>query len=253
MILKVKEFDPTYSSNNDVIVGFTLQILAKFIEPIPIQSLSGPMNYNVLNGSFLNFNVGKGGAGSSSWGMILKVKGFSESIGAVGSQMNDLLKPIGKGLYSLNSLSSSVFAPVYGILSSITKVVKSVTGSTTSLISSFTNPVNAILRDIQNVSSQAMALANLVESSVNQIVSIPGRMIGNIQATIQSLRNTAGVISRLPETISQSLQRLTSMGRLSGKSNILFGNPTRAKSKTPMLGSGRPYTPKSSYRLSFRR
>lgn len=156
---------------------------------------------------------------------------------------------IGGGLFGGNSTSifgfkSSLFSPVYGILSSITKVVTSVTGSAASLISMFTNPVNTILRDIRGVAAQAIAVTKLVENSVSQLVNIPGRTINEFNSTIVALKNAAGVITRLPESISDTIKRLVMSGRISGSSAFLTSGGAYAGGKSALLNSGPPYTPK---------
>lgn len=144
---------------------------------------------------------------------------------------------------TLTGFRASIFSPVYGILSTITKVVKDTTGDISLLISQFTNPVNTILKDIRNVSAEAVNVVNTIENSINNIINIPLQTIKQIQQTIKVLKNTAGVISRVPETISDILKRLTKSGRISPTGAFLTGSNGN-KNKTALLNSGSGYTAK---------
>lgn len=151
----------------------------------------------------------------------------------------------GAGNVSVAGFGSSLFSPVFGVLTSITKVVKSSTGDISKIISSFTNPVNTVLRDINSISAQAISVVKLIENSVQQIVNIPGRTLANITTTINSLKNAAGVISRAPETIAQTVKRLFKIGSLSSGALFLSKGGTAPGSKGALLRSGKPYTPAS--------
>ncbi len=149
----------------------------------------------------------------------------------------------------LNSFRTSIFSPVFGIISSITKIVKTSTGSISKIVSSFTNPVNQILRDITSIATQATALAILVESSVNDIVSIPARTVINYNNTIRSLKKTGGTISRVPENISEIFRRQFSNGHIDSGTAILKLGKTRHKTKSAVLTSGSSYQPHLSYNI----
>jgi hypothetical protein len=143
---------------------------------------------------------------------------------------------------TLSGFKASLFSPVFGVLTSITKVIKTVTGDISKIISSFTNPVNNVLRDIQGISTQAIAVVRLVEKSVNDIVSIPLRTATEIRNTVIALRNAAGIISRVPETIAQSIKRLTRLGNLKTSAAFLTKGGTKPNSKASLLNSGPTYT-----------
>lgn len=144
---------------------------------------------------------------------------------------------------TLTGFRASIFSPVYGILSSISKVVKATTGDISQIINQFTNPVNTILKDIRNVSAEAVNVVNTIENSINNVINIPLQTIKQVQQTIQTLKNTAGVISRVPETISDILKRLTKGGHINPTGAFLSGSNGN-KNKTALLNSGSPYTAK---------
>lgn len=250
----INSLQNSQDSSNDSTVTFSMQFLAKLVEPIAMPAITGSASFGALSGSFLNFNVGKGGAKGSGFSAVLQNAGtgvtevFSEnsplgSFGGIGTSVNEILKDVG-------SFNSSIFSPVYGIISSITKVVKSTTGDISGIISTFSAPVNTIIRDINNVTNQVAGVVSLVETSVNKAIQVPSRTFSNFNNSILSIKNTAGTILRVPETISQSLKRLKNMGRVSKGAAILGSNPHVAAKKIPLLNSGAPYTPQAPYRLN---
>jgi hypothetical protein len=143
---------------------------------------------------------------------------------------------------TLEGFKASLFSPVFGVLTSITKVIKTVTGDISKIISSFTNPVNNVLRDIQGIATQAIAVVRLVEKSVNDVVNVPLRTLNEVRNTVIALRNAAGVISRVPETIAQSIKRLTRFGSLKTSAAFLTKGGTKPGSKASLLNSGPTYS-----------
>lgn len=239
------------SSQRDTEIIFSLQFLAKEVTPISIQPRIGA-NQNIL-ASLLDFSIGKEGVGG--WGYSLSMGtssagGFADEII---SGVNDALSGIGSvgsdfGS-TLNTFRSSIFNPVYGIISSITKIVSSSGGNLSGIISSFSNPVNAILRDIQNISGKAIALSNLIETSANDLLGVPDRMVSNLQRTLHSLKNAAGVISRVPENVAEALKRSVAGGRVKHGAAILSSGKARNKSKAAVLSSGKPYSVSKAYTI----
>ena len=244
-------FHHSQDSSNDSVVHFSVQFIAKLVEPIPMPSITGVRSYEALSGSFIDFSVGKKGVedASHTLSLIDPLSKVSSSVSGISGGLLPNFKALSDLSHKLNDFKSSIFSPIYGIISSITKTVKQVTGDISKIISSFTNPVNHILRDIQNISSQVIGVANLIENSVNSIIKIPERLIGNVEKTIQSLDNAFGAISRVPETISQSLKRLSKLGRVKGRSSLSGGSSKRRASKVPLLNSGAPYKPQNGYKL----
>lgn len=150
---------------------------------------------------------------------------------------------------SAGIFSSSIFSPVFGVLTSITKVIKDVTGTISSVISTFTNPVLNILRDVQNIATAAIGIATAITKGVDQILNGPLQVLNQLRATIISLKNAIGVISRIPRTIAQSLRQLVNLGRLSSGAAFLTSGNKPGKSKVALLNSGRVYSPALSGRF----
>lgn len=238
-------------SNRDTDISFSMQFVAKEVEPLPASISSGQASN--LSSTLIDFKADRGGV--KGWGVSLSSGslggGFMDTIGDLTDSLglgglSDLGSQVGN---TLNTFRTSIFSPVFGIISSITKIIKSVTGTISKIISSFTNPVNQILRDITSIATQATSIALLVENSVNSVVSIPGRTITNYNNTIRSLKKTSGTISRVPENISDIFKRQFSSGKVKNKSAILSSGKKRNKSKAAVLSCGSPYQPHKSYSI----
>lgn len=238
-------------SQRDTDISFSIQFIAKEVEPLPTEVPSGSVSN--LQGSLIDFKADRGGV--HGWGVSLSSgslgSGFMDTVGDLTNSLSlggllDLGNSVGN---TLNSFRTSIFSPVFGIISTITKIVKSVTGSISKIISSFTNPVNQILRDITSIATKATSIALLIESSVNSNVSIPGRTVTNYNNTIRSLKKTSGTISRLPENISEIFKRQFASGNVKRGAAILSSGKKRKKSKAAVLSSGTPYLPHKSYTI----
>jgi len=119
---------------------------------------------------------------------------------------------------SLLSVRMNLFAPVYGIMSSLTRLVINTFNSTVGLFNSVINPVRNILRDVTTISNQAIALVNLVNGSITGL----GRVVTNglsglttdFNTAIKSLGKAAGAVATAPITIAQSIAHMFSASKL---------------------------------------
>jgi hypothetical protein len=264
----ISSFSFNQNSQRDTDIPFQMQFIAKEVVPLPVPVVNGSATNNVgtlvdwkaTRDGVQGYSLSMGGLGGGFMDSVNKTVGDVTGIGgAIGGALGSVKGAVGgvNGLMggsngpaaALTAFRTNIFTPVFGVISSITKIVKSVTGDITSIISSFTNPVNQVLRDIQSVSVQATGLALLVENSVNDIISIPVNTITNFKNTVRSLKSTAGTISRVPENISQSFKRLHSSGRIKHGAAVLSSGKARTKSKAAVLSSGAPYTPSKSNSL----
>jgi hypothetical protein len=224
-----------------------MQFIAKEVVPLPATIPSGSVQN--LVGGLVDFKADRGGVAGYSLSTGTLGGGFMDSVnktvGSITGAVNDVLGGLTGASASvsstLNSFRTNIFTPVFGVISSITKIVKSVTGSISSIISSFTNPVNQVLRDIQSISAQATAVVSLVENSINSVISVPGRTVTNINNTITGLKKTVGTITRMPEDISQTFSRMYGSGHIKQGTAILSSGKARKKSKAALLTSGHPY------------
>jgi hypothetical protein len=241
-----------HNSHRDTDILFSMQFVAKEVVPMPASiDTSGGMRPNI--GSLVDFKANRAGVQGYSLSMGTLGGGFMNSatktVGDISSSLGSLTGGLTNATSALNAFRTNIFTPVFGVISSLTKIVRSVTGDITKIITSFTNPVNAILSDITSIATQASGLALLVENSINDIITIPARMITNANNTVSALKGTAGTISRIPENISETFRRLYGSGRVKQGAAILSSGKKRTKSKAAILTSGTPYTPYRSNRL----
>lgn len=236
----IASFSHQQSSSNDNTISFSLQIIPKSIVPVPIKPKTG----NMTNlGNILNFSVGRAGFGGKGYELQVgtAMKGVTNTFG-VGGILDTFTA-------ELNTFRSSVISPVYGMISVITKVVKTTTGDITSLISAFSKPVNQILGDITSIASQVVSIANLIEQGTNNITRIPKNVETNLKNTIRALKNSAGAVSRVPENVSAIIKRNALGGSVKQGSAILASKGRRGRSKAYLLSSGAPYSTQGAYKL----
>jgi hypothetical protein len=189
-------------------------------------------------------NFGSSGVQSTS--------GLSVSLLSVGGMVGGSFGTA-SGLFSgvnsnLNGVRASLFSPVYGVLSSLTKLIRGAGGDVSKVINSFTSPVRDILRDVRNISSQAIGIVNLVN---NTIKNTTGQIQGfdrDIRSTLALLKKTGGVITSSPKTVSSSLKELFNAGRLPLTTKFIAGSGT-ASNKMALLNSGKKHTPESGAKL----
>jgi hypothetical protein len=117
------------------------------------------------------------------------------------------------------------------------------------MLSTVTAPVNLLLKSITNISNEVVAVSSLIESGISDIVGIPERMVSNFNNTLGHLKNSAGVVSRLPEDVSQIVQRSFKRGKFKSGSAMLSSGNKRVKPKGALLSSGNPYSPRTAYKI----
>ena len=109
-----------------------------------------------------------------------------------------------------------LFSPIYGVLTSLTKLVKRTFGDITSIFKSIMSPVQNILRDITNISNQAIGLVNLVNGSIRGLGRMIQSEIGStkqqFKLAMKSLGKAAGAIATAPITVMQSTQAMFTSG-----------------------------------------
>lgn len=247
-----------YSQNaaRDTDIPFSITILAKLITPIATVIPSVPLTNNAV---LIDF--GRAEANFSGFASLHSINNLKTTIESMTSKADSLIPADIKnslmaaggsfadaiGAYTntastLLGVRSGLFSPIYGIITNITKIVQATTGDITSIIGSFTNPIKSILRDVRSISSAAMGLVTMVENSVNAIVNEPLSVINDLRSTLISLKNTSGSISRMPETVSESINRLFRSGALSSSAPFLRSGSS-GRDKRALLSSGAKYTP----------
>lgn len=247
-------------SGNDVAIPFNFQVMVKEIVPTPTNQSAG--NIAKLKWKMLSWAAGKTGVtnfytpaalqntGSKTWGVggyqSPPTGNLSGIFGQAGTSALASATSVGNQIGAFNS---QLFSPVYGIISSITNVVASVTGDATKILTAITNPAFGILQSVTNVANQATALVSLVEGSAVSLLAIPGRGIKDLKTMLNSLNGAAGAISNLPEDLSQMTQRLIRSASLSSQSAILKASHNKPQQLQAVLSSGPVYTPANAYTL----
>jgi hypothetical protein len=142
----------------DTDIPFSFRLLAKEVVPLPVQ-LPGNAPSNAAN--VIDFGKVSSFTGLSE--LNKQKNALATELSTATNNPFSLITGGGSGATlptfgndnlgsfttTINAFRSSLFSPVYGVLTTITKVVKSVTGDISKIVSSFTNPVNTILRDIK--------------------------------------------------------------------------------------------------------
>jgi hypothetical protein len=115
---------------------------------------------------------------------------------------------------SLNGIRTNLFSPIYGILSSLTKLVTNTKNQVNNIFNALIDPVRNILRDITNISKEAIALVNLVNNSILDVGRNVTSQLRGVQSdfkvAIKSLKLAAGVIATAPISAMHSVRTMFS-------------------------------------------
>lgn len=256
----------TQDSANDVNIPFSFTFLAKVVLPTPAIG----HGKNVTNyGSLLDFNplesfvtkeqinsakaqaavlqkaiqnpfssVSSIGQAMSGLGGMFGLKGTSSAVsdaidsitsGVKGALSNasGLFAPI---ITTLNGIRASLFSPIYGVMTSLSKLVKTVfgTGGFLSILNSLVAPVRSMLRDIVNISTQAESIVRAVTSgtiALGRGVQSGFGIVEDYRRAVSSVKRTKGVIAAMPGTISKTLRYTAKNRGLSNQAAFLQTNP----------------------------
>lgn len=213
-----------------------------------IAQLGSAMYSSAVNASKSTF-----GTPSATKGAIDSLKGVQAGVqGFVNNNSFSSWLSGKAGLFStnsaaLNGLRMQLFSPIYGVLTSLTKLVRRTFGDVTSIFKSLMSPVQNVLRDITNISKQAIGLVNLVNRSIKGL----GRTIkSDIRSTKQqfklamkSLGKATGAIATSPITVLQSTQAMFQSGSFNRSSSslpaFLRANNKASLSSAALDGSGK--------------
>lgn len=246
------------NSARDTDIPFSMQFIAKEAVPLPtimptgntVNNVGTFVDFNATRKGVLGYTLGSGSIGSGFMDPISKTVGnVSGALGGALGALNAVQGAAADVGASLNSFRTNIFTPVFGVISSITKIVKSVTGTIKTIVSSLSDPVNRILGDIQSIAAKASGIALLVENTLNDVISVPARTANNVKNTIRSLKKASGTITRVPENVSETFKRLYGSGRIKHGAAVLSSGKARTKSKAAVLSSGATYVPSRSNTL----
>lgn len=273
-------------ASNDVSIPFQMQFLAKRIDPTApvLQTVSqadlqnlidfgkagewvtqGQSAINAIKNSVAGLEstlanpgstVGKIGEALSKFtgfggsGSLSKLTGFLGGAGLPSplAGISSLFRTVSA---NLNGIRTQLFAPIYGVLTSLTKLVKNTFGDVNSIFNSIFSPVKNILRDITNISNQATSLVNLVNRSIRGV----GRNLNYQLSSTKKQYNDAmkavgkarGSIASSPQTVLQSLQGMMSGGAIPSNAAFLQANPKASLSSASISKGSR----RADYKLAI--
>jgi len=290
----------------DVDIPFSFDFLAKLVEPVPVVTTGLPTSNLIAGVDFSKaaaftgqneinktkaslssiiqdptstlqdkaFAITSFGSGVSSVFQANRqvLTATSQSIDNATKSENSFFQGVAQSTMfqtttaALNGIRTNLFSPIYGVLNSLTKLVSNTLGNSVRLFLSVSVPVRNILRDITNVSKQAINLVNLVNTAAPNFGRFVSGEIRGVSAdyktAIKSLSKAAGVIATAPATATQSLTFLFQSGAIPANSPFLLSSPktsyarpslssgsTKAVSKAVLLRSVALYSPKTSNRL----
>jgi hypothetical protein len=148
---------------------------------------------------------------------------------------------------ALNGLRMQMFSPIYGVLTSLTKLVQKTFGDITSIFKSLLSPVQNVLRDITNIANQATGLVKLVNSSIKGLGRMISSEIGSTKqqfsTAMKALGKAAGAVATAPVTVLQSTKAMFQSGGFGGSTSgtpaFLQENKKASLSSASVKGSGR--------------
>lgn len=273
----IAAFNWAQDSSRDTDIAFSIQFIAKIIEPIPVSKLGAAISspflkgvnfsaagmqlstaqINSLKGQVASLNgvisdptaslrtkaAALGTLGSGTGGMLGGFMDTSKNtLNGVQSTIEGWNKTLTSGVNSvrtsalfqtvtstLNGIRTNLFSPVYGILSSLTKLVSNAFNSATSLFNSVINPVRNILKDITNISNQAIALVNLVNNSITGFGrNVNSQLRGvreDYKLAIKTLGKAAGTVATAPISAANATRNMFKSGALLSTSAFLTSTP----------------------------
>lgn len=184
------------------------------------------------------------GVGNNSYGFTMPSS--PSTLSSIGSTVSGIFTSVSA---NLTGLRASLFSPIYGVLSSLTKLVKSGSGSVTSIFSALTSPVRDIIRAVSDISNQAIGIVNLVNHTIQGLTGQITAIDNQTRIALGNLEHAAGVITSAPKTIAQSLGELISAGSFPITAGFLQNKPMASlsssgssPSKLALLSSGTKYS-----------
>ena len=237
-------------ADRDTNIAFSMQFYAKEMVPLLQPILNGVSSNLYVNANYTPvFSATKVGP-SLPTTKSTTTSGFVEP-----AWMKNLTA--GKGpsnplaISYQNFFANSVMPSLVKTLATVTKVVGAVAGGVSSalnLIESFTAPLNTAITTVTSIATTASSLSTLITQEAGALGKLLGQPVTNLKNMISSLKNAAGSITRLPQSVSQAFQSNAAFGRIGGGAGILSSGSS-GTTKSAALSSGKPYTAKTSFSI----
>jgi len=268
----------THNSNSDASVEFSFSFLVKTLEPLPamgqqvvnsqkqalidfskaIQFIDQQKINSLKSQSAYLVSVVQNPASSfSEWGDALAKwgQGVGGSISNVAKQVQEFTtnNAGSKALRTTSSLfrtvsatldgvRAQIFSPIYGIMSSLTRLVRNTYADLTSIFNSITTPIRNVLRDITNIANQVSGLVGMVTAGIKGV----GRAItGGLRAVkadfnkaIKAVGKAAGTVAIAPRSVAQSVQNMFEVGVMKQSAPFIQANPKSALSRSVLISKG---------------
>lgn len=213
-------------SSRDTDIPFNIQVLAQrvFYKPFSKDGKAMALSSETLPTVTLDNNIGSIPTNTQ------------EAINAIKDGEGNTL-----GTYTgySNAFSTSL-TQASSFLDELTGEVNDIGNFVSGYLTEALSPINQILTQIRDISDSAAGLARGVETSVQNIINVPMRLLYNAERTEDSLRNTIGIVTYLPESISDRVSRFIKDGVLNGTTAILSGVQASPEETAAIL-SARPY------------
>lgn len=198
-----------------------------------------------LNGSVASYMQGydssysgaSPGLGSTSAGTTGGVSGaignaVDSGLSSLVNGSNSISAGINDVFYSvegnLAGIRASLFSPIYGVLTSLTKLISNVAGDVATVFAALAAPVANIIRDVASVASQALGILNIINASGNAILGLGNLSQADLQISIGQLSNTMGCVTTQPISVVLTLQNMLNNGSLPATTGYLVNPPIAA-------------------------
>lgn len=252
----INNFSWQQESSNDVSIPFSFQFLAKRIEPTTADLPTGAFAPTGISALRMN----SASLPTLSQSQIEEVKRRAESVEKALQDPNIISRdlalmsshhasavatigidniptlfskgnlgvvdqtPFSEWSSAFSGVRTQLFSPTFGVLTSLTKLVKVATGNVSVVVGVFSGGVNGVLRDINSISYGATNLVNMVNSTVQSAAMQVANVRTNYANTLATLKKTKGTICHASYTIHNYIQGLVSSGKVKGGPLFLSGS-----------------------------
>jgi hypothetical protein len=168
---------------------------------------------------------------------------INQATGTVVSTVNDVFYSVEANLAGIRA---SLFSPIYGVLTSLTKLISNVAGDVAAVFNTLASSVANIVRDVTSIAGQALGILGIINAATKSVLGLPDLIGSDIQIAIGGLMNTAGCISTIPATATMMLRSLVNSGNIPVSAGFLQNPPVASLSlssgnlptKVALLNSG---------------
>ena len=179
-----------------------------------------------------------------SWGEAFsgKASDFQKTIASWDSAQLSFFKDVEESAVyqsvtsSLSGIRTNLFSPIYGVMTSLSKLVSNTFNSANRVFNNLITPLRGVIQDVTRISNQAIALVDLVNSSIrglgrNVTSSLKG-VTSDYKTAIKTLGKASGTIMHSPITVSNAVLTMFKDSSLSSTPAFLQVTPRLSSSKS---------------------